>query len=319
MKITFKEVGQGDSIILEWEYQGKKKVGIIDCKSKGARNPVLEHIKDYKEIEFIILSHPHLDHYSGMEELLEYIAEKSIEINQFAHTIKEIGMQYWEWFEVGNDDSEKLARIIKLANLLYEKGLLKQFEYPIVNWQVDLADNIYLKSLSPSHDEIKYYQESVQLDSRIHKKDASRAANYLSTVFKLKIGNEYMLLTADAENLTFERIEKRGHLKGIEFKVCQLPHHGSQKNYYEPFWQNIETAPKDKKAIISAGEHEKYHHPDYEVVKRFHDDGYDVQATNIVNGMAEYLKEILRKTLILDSGSDLVEEYIVSGDKEFIF
>ena len=283
MKITFKEVGQGDSIVLEWEYLGKKKVGIIDCKSKGGRNPVLEHIKGYTQIEFIILSHPHSDHYSGFEELLEYADKESIVINFFAHTIRNIDKQYWEWFEVGNDESKKLARIIKKANLLHEKGLLIDFEYPVANWQIDLTDSICLKSLSPSHEEIRHYQEYVKLDSRIHKKEASRAANYLSTVFKLKIGNEHILLTADAENLTFERIQNRGHLNGIVFKVCQLPHHGSKNNYYEPFWENIETVPKGKEAIISAGEHEKYHHPDYEVVMRFHDDGYSIRSTNIVN------------------------------------
>ena len=55
MKITYKDVGQGDSIILEWEKNEEKKIGIIDCNRKGKRNPVLEHIVsgEYREIEFL--------------------------------------------------------------------------------------------------------------------------------------------------------------------------------------------------------------------------------------------------------------------------
>ena len=41
MKITFKDVGQGDSIIIEWLDDDKRRVGIIDCKKKGRFNPVI--------------------------------------------------------------------------------------------------------------------------------------------------------------------------------------------------------------------------------------------------------------------------------------
>ena len=34
MKITFKDVGQGDSILLEWTDDSKNKIIIIDCNKK---------------------------------------------------------------------------------------------------------------------------------------------------------------------------------------------------------------------------------------------------------------------------------------------
>ena len=41
MKITFKDVGQGDSILLEWiDDEGVNKLGIIDCSKKGKEIPM---------------------------------------------------------------------------------------------------------------------------------------------------------------------------------------------------------------------------------------------------------------------------------------
>jgi hypothetical protein len=34
VKITFKEVDQGDSIILEWRHENVNRIGIIDCNLK---------------------------------------------------------------------------------------------------------------------------------------------------------------------------------------------------------------------------------------------------------------------------------------------
>ena len=57
-KITFKNVGQGDSIIIEWSNdKNEKKIGIIDCKKNDSNNPILKHIQDFniEEIDFIYL------------------------------------------------------------------------------------------------------------------------------------------------------------------------------------------------------------------------------------------------------------------------
>ena len=90
IKVTFKNVDQGDSIILEWiNDDGKRKIAIIDCNLvPGNKNPVLDYIQNIKipEIEFLILSHPHLDHYAGFWDILEYCEQNKIPVNWFLHT-----------------------------------------------------------------------------------------------------------------------------------------------------------------------------------------------------------------------------------------
>ncbi len=90
--LTFKNVGQGDSIILEWEANNTRKIGIIDCNLFHNQNPVLEYVikKKYKTIEFLLLSHPHLDHFSGFLELIKYCKTHSIKIIYFLHTCSQV-------------------------------------------------------------------------------------------------------------------------------------------------------------------------------------------------------------------------------------
>ncbi|MCD4793869.1 MAG: MBL fold metallo-hydrolase [Bacteroidales bacterium] len=91
ISITFKNVGQGDSIFLEWKNNDDNHFGIIDSNKYKDTNPILEELKKRKitEIDFIIISHLHYDHYSGIAEILDYCIYNSIKINSFLHTLQQ--------------------------------------------------------------------------------------------------------------------------------------------------------------------------------------------------------------------------------------
>jgi beta-lactamase superfamily II metal-dependent hydrolase len=321
MQVTFKDVGQGDSIIIEWKDREVNKIGIIDCKKKQKSNPVLTHLKDkgYSEIEFIILSHPHSDHYSGFEELLDFIEENNIIVNRFGNTLKEIGSGYWEWFEVSSEDTRQLAEIVRKADRLRtEVRLIKKYFYVFEDWNISLSPTIEMRSVSPSHDEIQIYQQLVKYDAIENKKEASKAANYLSSLFYIKKDGHHILLTSDAEKETFERIFRENRFKDIKFSLCQAPHHGSYNNYLDQFWDNL-TTEENKDAVFSSGLNEQYKHPHLVTIKNFEKNGYKIHPTNIVYGIQEYLDDINKKAMILDTISALDEEGIVGGDKVFSF
>lgn len=324
MKITFKDVGQGDSIIVEWIKDGINKIGIIGCCKKGKINPTLIHIENlkYSEIEFIILSHPHKDHYSGLFELLKYIEKNKIIVKRFSQTIMLAGPTvYWKYFEINSSDSRQLKQIIKKIRELFELNLIKKNDTLLDGKSFKIEDNIELECLAPCTDDVGLYQKIVKLDADINLKEASHAANLLSTVIKLQIDDNFILFTSDAECSALLGIINNysAKFKGAKFHVCQLPHHGSEKNNYEEFWQIVETID-DKHAIISAGQNKKYNHPSYSVIEKFNDDGYQIHCTNIVHGMTEFtnnLKALKKASLTLDGCSELAEEYLKSNDRVF--
>lgn len=317
MNITFKNVGQGDSIILEWEDEGKK-IGIIDCNLINRKNPVLDYLKeeDYKSIEFLIISHPHDDHYSGFAQLLDYIEESQITVKWFGHTINQLGKSYWKYFELGVQASRELDYILKKGIHLKSIGLLKKWEIPIERWRMELTAGMFLESLSPSHEEIQAYQNIVKLDPDLNKKEASVGANLLSTVFKITNGTKNLLLTSDAAFETFLRLNNEKSLLGIDFTTVQIPHHGSKKNFSSDFWASLNPQKNEKFAIASAGQNLKYKHPHLEVLQEVGNYKFKIQCTNIVHGMKEYV-DIMRKSLVLDIISETLEEDLSGGDKTF--
>lgn len=324
MKITFKDVGQGDSIIIEWIKDGINKIGIIDCCKKGKINPTLTHVDNlkYTEIEFIILSHPHKDHYSGLFELLKYIEKNKIIVKRFSQTIMLAGPTvYWKYFEINSSDSRELNQIIKKTKELVELNLIKKNDTLLDGKSFKIEDNIELECLAPSTDDVALFQKIVKLDANINLKEASKAANLLSTVIKLQIDDNFILFTSDAECSALLGIINNYsvNFKGTKFHVCQLPHHGSEKNIFEDFWKIVETID-EKHAIISAGQNKKYNHPSYSVIEKFHKNGYQIHCTNIVNGMTEFtdsLKALKKASLTLDGCSELAEEYMKSNDRVF--
>lgn len=313
--VTFKDVGQGDSIIIEWS----GKVGIIDCKKKGKSNPVFEHIKTkgYNEIEFIVLSHPHTDHYSGLAEILDFCLRNSIVIKKFCYTIEDIGIEYYPYFEPTITNSKALVEVFELAEELYKKGM--DFIPLTYDYKIDLLDNAYLKCLSPSREEKAAYLKILDFEPETNRMKRSKAANLLSTFFKLKVDDKFALFTSDVEKMTFDRMINRhaDKFQNLTNVFSQVPHHGSLNNHEPLFWKGI-TKEQESKAIISAGKHKSYNHPDFSVVKDFSDLGYIVDCTNILNGMETFVQLLKIKSLVLDTDSIIAEEFYCSGDKEFV-
>lgn len=322
VKITFKDVGQGDSILIEWLTKTKQlKIGIIDCKSKAGKNPILEHIikENIKEIDFIVLSHPHTDHYSGMTELLTFCSVNNVRINKFCHTLKDIEIEYWKYLEPNITNSTELFKVFEIVLNSYNKNLQEIIKLDF-DYRIYLTDEYYLRCLSPSHFEKAEYISTLGSIPEKNRMKRSRVANLLSTLFKLKLDDKFVLFTSDVEKITFQRITQK-NLDLFTDKtnlLSQIPHHGSETNHEPSFWSALNKTSQCC-AMVSAGEHKSYNHPHYEVVNYFYSLGYNVESTNIINGMKKHVLDIQLRSLALDSDSLIAEEFYVSGDKVYEF
>ena len=314
--LTFKDVGQGDSIILEWMVNDEPHVGVFDCNKKGKENPVLEHIREkgYSHIDFMVLSHPHKDHFSGFTELLTHCSENDISIGWFGDTAFYLGRQYWLQFEKDHDAIQELEKLIKMVGELQTaKVIERMFMLNQSGGPIDLGSNLKLQVLSPGHLEVEQYQEKVKSDAGANKRAASQAANLLSTVFLITSGENNVLVTSDAVSFTLDRIHSEPELREVPLLLVQAPHHGSDKNYSPVFWERLPKA-EGRRAVVSSGHNNKYQHPHLQVLTNLDALGFSIHATNIIYGMQEYLS-IKQLTIMLDMNSELVDR--VGGDKSF--
>lgn len=140
-------------------------------------------------------------------------------------------------------------------------------------------------------------------------------------MFSLIRGDNYYLLTADAEASSLERLLNEMQHKEFEQKaliVGQLPHHGSNKNRFDPFWERLKKHD-ERHAVASAGYNMKYRHPNLIVLHTFFNNGYIINCTNIVHGGEEflhYLHELKATSDRLDTISELIDNY-KGGEKFF--
>jgi competence protein ComEC len=94
-------------------------------------------------------------------------------------------------------------------------------------------------------------------------------------VLRISIGNQAVLLTGD--------IEKEGeaallrHPEALRAQVVKVPHHGSRTSSGNAFV----TAVRPEVALISVGDHNRFHHPHADVVERYQKSGARLLRTDL--------------------------------------
>ena len=325
VNIIFKNVGQGDSIIIEWFENGKSKFGVIDCNIYQKQNPILQHIIDHeiKEIEFLLLSHPHSDHFSGFHELLMHCRNKGVTIKRFLHT-SEITPDYLKTASRSLESEEALFLLFDLLKVMRNKeGLLLNTVEDNAFLKIPLSPGYIMEILAPSSVEKDKYVRGENFPFDEEDGNSNPNANWLSTILKISNEHGYVLLTSDAESSSLTRIgkKKNGRIGESKLLMAQLPHHGSKKNLNKTFWQlrkRVEKTP----IVISVGEN-GYKHPSKDVIEFFHKNAnYDIVSTNIVGALSkdDERSKIIKGILnIVSMDRSQIPIGLYSGDKIFVF
>ena len=282
IKFTFKDVGQGDSIIIEWE-DDTKGIAIVDCNLYKGKNVVIEHIikENIKHIDLIVLSHPHYDHFSGMFDLLSYCLNNKITINRFYHTCdvvpdrlrsavkgKYINTELHKLFKFIVDNSKKMN--IKTGSISSDLEVI-----------LSLSKDYKLSFLSPSNKEINDFIRGSVYNLDEESDGNNPKANVLSTVIKVETPEGYILLTADTPKTSLVRIDIRtpDEIKGT-LLLGQAPHHGagSSVNHSNAFWKKRNR--KNQTPIVFSVGSNGYGHVSKDPVDFFITNDYDLYATN---------------------------------------
>lgn len=286
INITFKNVGQGDSILLEWQNNGVSHYGIIDCNTYGNTNPLLDEIISRKvtNLDFIILSHLHYDHYSGLPGILRHCIDSNIQIELFLHTFttdftKILTLMFMN--QKVQKDTDTLLETIKEAR---KKKIIKDFDNVSHNFRlITLYPFVHLKFLAPIGDDyVNLSRQRAAYESG--KSTTIPDINSLSTIIEFTNSINSFILTSDATKKTFKRIS--GVIKN-QVLLVQVPHHGSIYNIHERFWQLL-SKENLCSSVFSVGDIPKDKLPNKEVVEFFESNGYFNTSTNLVYGLAEH-------------------------------
>lgn len=225
--ISFLDVGQGDSILLQTE-EGKNI--LIDAGPDGR---VVERLSEKlnffnQKIDLFILTHPHLDHYGGILDLMQKYPVNAVMLTGIA----------------SNDP----------VYMSFIKSLKQQaipIVYPSEDKDLQISGDLYLDFLYPFKGESLIGQEVK------NKNNNSVGLRILDEKKK-----SLVLLTGDAE----EEQETELLLSGQDFSadLLKLGHHGSKTSSIPSFLEAV----KAKRFVVSVGKDNKFGHPNQEIIDR---------------------------------------------------
>ncbi len=316
MKIIFKDVGQGDSIILEWlSSDGRLQIGLIDCNKNGISNPIVDFIKTLNSFDFyfIVLSHPHDDHYSGLFELLDYIERKKIRVDYFLHTCWS-EREFLKASVKSYKSKRLLSKIFRKANELYnEKIIINYCSVNNFSSELQLEPGIYMKFLAPYHLLIDRYNKIAFANLDIGLLNNNPDANLLSTVIKLYSKDWLILLTSDSVEKYYWDANRAG-FNGLRDKLLlgQIPHHGSEGNYFHTFWRLI-NHDQSTFGCISVGVND-YGHPGKDVILKLKSISY-----NVVSTLKSLIKITNPTSVALNTVSEVVSPTEVIKSADIVF
>lgn len=251
-KVTFLDIGQGDATLIEFA-NGKKM--LVDC---GKDRKILARLGTAlpfydRTIDYVLATHPDLDHYGGCVDVLKNYTVKEIITN--GHT-KENDPYWREWDRAMRN----------------EGAIIKTVDSPEV-WFIASST---LEFLSPDK----------SLDLRIPTDDSN---NY-SIVFRLKNGGSSFLFTADMETpLETALLDKycistsTFSCPALEAHTLKVGHHGSDTSSGEDFLKAVNS----KEAIISVGKN-TYGHPSLRVMRKLERAQMEILRTDMLGSITKY-------------------------------
>jgi competence protein ComEC len=245
LKVTFIDVGHGDSILIEFP-KGKKMLmdggGLYEDRFDTGKNVIAPFLwqKKIRRIDTLVLTHPDPDHVKG----LNFIA------SQFS-----IG-QFWEnGFETQSEPYLRLKETLRQ----------KQIKTQSLNDETlpRIINGVEISVLNPP-----------AWNAVPRKVPNASDLNNSSLVLKLRFKNVSVLLAGDIEKETEGWMLRKGY--PLRADLIKVPHHGSSSSSSPLFLEKV----KPMYAVVSVGERNIARLPHPEVLKRYERLGTEIFRTD---------------------------------------
>jgi competence protein ComEC len=201
LKLTFIDVGQGDSILVEFPGRNTMLVdggGMPDESFDIGERIVSSFLwkKGIKKIDYLVLTHAHPDHMNGLKAVMRNFKVK----------------EFWEAFSPQENESySELKRLITRRTVC--RRTFRGHENNI--------DDVEIEVLNPSRSDPYVF--------RVH--------NNHSVVLRIVYGQTSFLLTGDIGKAVEEELERV--IPTLQSQVLKSPHHGSDSSSSEDFLKAV--------------------------------------------------------------------------------
>lgn len=240
LEVHFLNVGQGDAALIR---TAEGKTVLIDTGTPEGGEVVTSHLKalGIKELNLLVLTHPHLDHIGGAIQVLMSVKVKAVLDPKYPHT------------------TQAYTSLLQDIEARVERGELNYY----VGYQgrkFKLGESATIEILSPP---------------REHLPGERSPPNTNSIVALLTHGAVRFLFTGDAEAETERFLLREGG--PLRAEVLKVSHHGSRYSTSAAFLVQV----RPEVAIISAGRNNRYGHPHRETLSRLDRNQIKIYRTDL--------------------------------------
>lgn len=253
LRMTLLDVGQGDGICIRAEGITCMIDGGSTSKNRLAQYQIVPFLKHegISEIDYWLITHPDLDHYSGYQEMMEMGRENTIVV----HTLV---------LPDACDVRESCAELIALAQ---ENGV-----------QVALLSSG------------EYIQSGKLKITALHPEEGYRAedVNESSLVVSVEYEDFCGIFTGDATVESEREVIRYWEEYGYpSVQLLKVGHHGSSTSTSEAFLEYC----RPQAAVISCGRNNRYGHPHEEIVERLERYGCNIYRTDENGAVSVYVRD----------------------------
>lgn len=227
VEVHYVDVGQGDGTVIFYQ----NKVIVIDCGPLLHRFKMKNYLKreGVKRIDALIITHPHQDHYGGLDVLLCNFKVDKIYTTQITS-------------KVDKSITERF-HLLQYNFLISDYNAMNHFKKVTNDRKVIKFGDLKLKFISPNH--------------------VFKNFNNNSIVVRLDYKNNSMLFTGDIQKEA-EHYLVENKSKEIDVDVLKIAHHGSHSSSTKEFLE----ATNPQIAVISCAIDNDFWHPHKSVAKR---------------------------------------------------
>lgn len=269
LRIAFLDVGHGDSIVLSiTDSMGLKRAIIVDTPNViKTKNYIIENKIDV--VDYIIITHFHKDHYSGINSLIESLVSKGIDVKNVC----------WEKDKVFRVPEEQKDYVMFTTKLL-ESHLRLGIGCMSKKFDNNQYKNLELQNVTDLNVDIIYpnnFAANSVFDSNI---------NNTSTVLRVEYNGFKIILPGDLEGDGWKILKDYIHDENlIKCDILKMPHHGDyfNKNIKSIGTEELIKYTDPKYAIISTAENKLYNHPDELTVKYLKENNIHVLCTQVTD------------------------------------
>jgi beta-lactamase superfamily II metal-dependent hydrolase len=260
-------VGHGDSIVLEFRGQeGQTSFAVIDSNCAPGETPrALELLQSLNatHLSFVSITHPHADHYMGMQAILQTFSGRIGTLYTFpirfdGEFLKKVVTAYKK-HAVATDDAAKQSKLLELAEIFrLGRSAPDSWEAPAgLQTAISAAgfDGVRITSILPPAKIRGDFFDRVVAGKLEPEREQ---LNDLSTAFLVEYAGHQIILGGDGTYSNWIYQHKRWNMIGLKLSpgAVKIPHHGSELDcrgkVFEILYGDEGSQQPDAKAIISA-------------------------------------------------------------------